>query len=74
MSDLIETGGEKERGSVFTGSSSEVKDKIQFSDFSFKLQEFESVDQLDEYIAHKDFGYSEDHPGVCFGFSVKEYS
>jgi hypothetical protein len=30
------------------------------------------VEELDAYIEYKDFGYSEDHPGICFGFSVKE--
>ena len=39
----------------------------------FELREFRNQQELDDYIQHSEYGINEEeHPGVCFGFSVTE--
>ena len=39
----------------------------------FRFEEFESKDKLFAYIEDSKYGLDE-HPGVCFGFTVHEHS
>lgn len=39
----------------------------------FYFKEFETKEELDDYIGDAKFGLDE-HPGVCFGFHVEERS
>jgi hypothetical protein len=48
--------------------------KMTFPNMTFTMQEFESKESLEEYIAHPDYGHGKDRPGVCVGMSLKEHS
>lgn len=39
---------------------------------NFHFRAFDNQTELDEYISHHEYGWSEERPGVCFGFSIKE--
>ena len=45
---------------------------MKFPTMNFYLKEFESKEELDEYIAHPDYGHGKDRPGVCIGMTLKE--
>ena len=39
---------------------------------NFSIKRFESNEELDEYIAHPDFGRTADRQAVCYGFKINE--
>ena len=38
----------------------------------FRLQEFASLEELDEYIGSSKIGTSEEYEGICYGFMIHE--
>ena len=40
----------------------------------FQYLAFESVQDILDYIEHPDYMMTDDHPGICFGFSVTNSS
>ena len=38
----------------------------------FRLQEFESVEELEKYIGSDKIGTSEEWEGICYGFKIHE--
>lgn len=58
-----------------TDSDKSLGQQYGFGDFggfdylgNFTFRAFDNYTELDEYIQHREYGWSADRPGICFGF------
>ena len=51
--------------------------RLTFPTLKFKFKEFDTREQLEEYLQHADYGFDKQKPGsregICFGFTVHEH-
>lgn len=45
-------------------------EKLKNSVFPFEYKAFNSSEDINNYLSHEKYMLDEDHPGLCFGFSV----